>query len=54
MQIKLEAKCGKCGYTQILNGFEDILAFNKNEKMGILYNNFLLVNDKNCAFCEDD
>lgn len=54
MKIELIAKCEKCGYIQHLNGFEQILAYNKNKKMGILYNNFLLVNDKNCSMCEDN
>jgi ribosomal protein S27AE len=50
-KIELRATCGKCGYVQILRGFEDIIKANKNEPMKILYNGFLLVNDKGCYNC---
>ena len=54
MQIELTAKCGKCGYTQVLKRFEDILKYNKNKKMGILYTDFLLVGEKSCYKCGSD
>ena len=52
MEITLNAKCNKCGYIQVLRGFEKILEYNKNKKMGILYTDFLLVNKNNCSICE--
>lgn len=52
MKVSLNAKCGNCGYNQVLNGFEDILSVNKNKKMGILYDGFLLV--AKCRKCKSD
>lgn len=54
MEIELKAKCGKCGYIQVLKGFEQILEFNKHKPMKILYKDFLLVNNKNCSMCEGE